>query len=238
TLLEPCASAGTTCAGAGSCLSLENLVPGDPRCADAGADAAERCGDDGGTVYRCADGYLLHCGSAYYAPGSQCVTGDDGTHWCAIGTNCSAAASCIGTLFDYCGQGNNLHESVNCAYDGYTCDLASNDDSGLPGCNTGTLLEPCASAGTTCAGDVVEVCDGYDDSEFDCAALGQTCAAQAGPAICAGPGDACTPFDTDVDVCTGSSLSLCVGGKKESLDCTTLGMKCIGAAGAESGHCG
>jgi hypothetical protein len=233
-----CMAQGGTCAGAGSCLSLEDLAPRDPRCADAGADAAERCGDDGGTVYRCSTGYLLHCGAAYYGPGSSCRTGADGTHWCATGTNCAIAGSCIGTLLDYCGAGSNLTFGINCAYDGYTCDLASNDDSGLANCNTGTLYKPCNSAGTTCAGAVVEVCDGYDDSEFDCAALGETCVAKAGPAVCVGTGDACTPFDSTVDVCTGDTIALCIGGQKQSFDCTSLGLKCVPGAGAESAHCG
>ena len=209
-----CMVQGGTCAGAGTCLSLENIAPGDPRCADAGPDAAEHCGDDGGTVYRCADQYLLHCGSAYYAPGSECMTGSDGTHWCALGQNCNLNSSCVGALLDYCSQGGNLHESVNCAYDGYTCDVASNDDSGLPNCNTGTLEKLCASAGTSCSGTTVEVCDGEELSEFDCAALGQTCSSKAGPALCVGSSDECSPFDTSVNECTGTSISLCVGGKK------------------------
>ena len=233
-----CMVQGGTCAGAGTCLSLENIAPGDPRCADAGPDAAEHCGDDGGTVYRCADQYLLHCGSAYYAPGSECMTGSDGTHWCALGQNCNLNSSCIGALLDYCSQGGNLHESVNCAYDGYTCDVASNDDSGLPNCNTGTLEKLCASAGTSCSGTTVEVCDGEELSEFDCAALGQTCSSKAGPALCVGSSDECSPFDTSVNECTGTSISLCVGGKKESFDCSSLGLSCIPGAGAASGHCG
>ena len=233
-----CMAKGGTCAGAGSCLSLENVEPGDPRCVDAGADAAEHCGDDGGTVFRCGAGYLLHCGSAYYAPGSKCTVGSDGSHWCAIGTNCSVTASCIGTLFDYCGSPSNLHESVNCAYDGYTCDLASNDDSGLPNCNTGTLYESCSVGGATCAGTTVDVCDGYQVSEFDCAAIGQACTAKSGPAICAGATDACTPFDGDVNVCSGTTLSLCVGGQKQQIDCASLGLTCVAGVGAQSGHCG
>jgi hypothetical protein len=233
-----CMAQGGTCAGAGSCLSLENVASTDPRCSDAGADAGEHCAEDGGAVYRCAQGYLLHCGSAYYGPGSQCLVGQDGTHWCAIGQNCSVQPSCIGTLLEYCGQSNNLTESVNCSYDGYTCDVATNEDSGTPGCNTGHVVKACSSAGTSCSGDVVEVCDGYDDSEFDCAAVGGTCSAKAGPALCVHADDACSPFDSDVNVCSGSTLALCVGGKKEALDCASLGMTCIPGAGAESGHCG
>jgi hypothetical protein len=151
---------------------------------------------------------------------------------------CSVSASCIGTLFDYCAQTSNLHESVNCAYDGYTCGLATNDDSGVPGCNTGAVYKTCSSAGSTCTGDVVSVCDGYQVSEFDCAALGGTCSAKAGPALCVRSDDACSPFDPGIDTCSGTTLSLCIGGQKQALDCATLGMSCVPSAGAASGHCG
>lgn len=234
-----CMAAATTCASAGSCLSLENLAPNDPRCADAGgADAAERCGDDGGTVYRCAESYLLHCGSAYYAPGSRCLTGDDGTHWCALGGNCSVQDSCIGTLNDYCGDPSNLHFSVNCAYDGYTCGMAVNDDSGITSCYTGDMDLPCSSPGTSCTGTTLQVCDGQDTSDFDCAALGDTCSTQGGAAICVHSGDTCTPFDNDVNQCNGSSISLCVGGHPVTFDCASAGLSCVPASGATSGHCG
>jgi hypothetical protein len=231
-----CMAQAQTCAQAGSCLSLEDVGASDPRCADAGADAADRCADDGGTVLRCAEGYVLHCGSAYYAPGSVCLTGSDGTLWCALSAGCSMPTSCIGTLFDYCAL--SLQESVNCAYDGYTCDVATNDDSGLPYCNTGTLAKPCASAGTSCAGTVVEVCDGLEVSEFDCAALGGTCSSKSGPALCVRSDDQCTPFDPGINACSGSTLALCVGGRKQALDCASLGLACVAGAGAESAHCG
>jgi hypothetical protein len=233
-----CMAQGSTCAQAGACLSIENLGPGDPRCADAGADAAERCADDGGTVLRCADGYVLHCGASYYAPGSQCLVGADGTHWCALSTNCTVQPSCIGPLLDYCGQGNNLNESVNCAVDGYTCDVASNDDSGLPNCNTGSLMALCSTAGTSCAGTVVDVCDGYQISEFHCAALGGTCSTHSGSSLCVRSDDQCTPFDPGVNTCSGSALSLCVGGRKQQVDCASLGMTCVPGSGATSSHCG
>jgi hypothetical protein len=233
-----CMAQASTCAQAGSCLSVENLGPGDSRCADAGADAAERCADDGGTVLRCADGYVLHCGAAYYAPGSQCLVGDDETHWCSLSTHCTVQPSCIGPLLQYCGQGSNLTFSVDCAYEGYTCDVASNDDSGSPNCNTGSLVDLCSTAGTSCTGAVVDVCDGFQISEFDCAALGGTCTATNGSARCTRSDDHCTPFDADVNVCSNNTLSLCVGGGKQQVDCASLGMTCVPGAGAESGHCG
>lgn len=232
-----CMARGTTCQQAASCLAIEYFGPTDPRCADAGPDAGESCQDDGGTVLHCNGDYALHCGAAYYAPGSQCMQGDDGTHWCSLNKSCSTSTQCLGTLLDYCGAGSNLHEAVNCAYDGYTCAIPRNKDSGLPDCITGTLSKPCNAAGTSCAGGVVEVCDGFDDSEFDCAAMGASCSAENGPALCARSDDTCTPFDRDVNQCTGTAISLCVGGHKQTFDCATVGLTCI-PGGAASGHCG
>jgi hypothetical protein len=231
-----CVAQTTTCTAAGACLALENLSPGDPRCT--GGDGGEHCGDNGATVYRCAQNYLLHCGSPYYASGSTCLTGADGTHWCALGTNCSVKDSCIGTLNDYCGAPSNLHFNVNCSYDGYTCGLAVNSDSGITSCYTGNMNLPCSSPGTSCSGTTLQVCDGTNLSDFDCAALGDTCSTQAGAAICVHSGDTCTPFDIGVNQCTGSSISLCVGGHPLTFDCASIGMSCVPASGPTSGHCG
>lgn len=234
-----CMASATTCTGAGSCLWDENLAPNDPRCADSGpADGGDYCGDDGGTVYRCSSGYLLHCDSAFYSAGSRCLTGADGTHWCALDTNCTVQDSCLGTLNDFCGLPSNLHFGQNCAYDGYTCGLASNDDSGLAGCFTGGMNEPCGSPGTSCSGTTLLVCDGFAKSPFDCAALGGTCSTQGGAAVCVHSGDTCTPFDNGLDQCSGSSISLCIGGHGLTFDCASVGKTCVPASGSTSGHCG
>lgn len=235
-----CMAAATTCGGAGACLWDENLAPNDPRCADGSApDGGDICGDDGGSVYRCASGYILHCDSAFYASGSRCLTGADGTHWCALDTNCTVQDSCLGTLNDFCGVPSNLHFGQSCAYDGYTCGLAANQDSGLAGCFTGNTYEPCSSPGTSCSGNTtLQVCDGDMQSNFDCAALGGTCSTQGGAAICVKPGDTCTPFDNAVNQCSGSSISLCVGGHPATFDCASIGKTCVPASGGTSGHCG
>jgi len=233
-----CIAAATTCAAAGSCISLENVAPSDPRCAGAGPDAGDHCGDDGGTVFRCGQRYLLHCGSAYYAPGSVCMADVDGTHWCALGNNCSTQNSCIGTINDYCGNGSVLEFGINCAYDGYTCGMAVNDDSGITSCYTGNMDLQCGSPGSTCAGTTLQVCDGSNLSNFDCAALGDTCSTQGGAAICVGTNDTCTPFDTSVNQCNGSSVSLCIGGHPVNFDCASIGKSCLPASGPTSGHCG
>ena len=82
------------------------------------------------------------------------------------------------------------------------------------------------------------VCDGFDRGEFDCATLGGTCSKTAGTARCARPGDACGPDDQAINVCTGTKLSLCVGGKTVTYDCAKDGLGCIAGTTAQSGRCG
>ncbi len=233
-----CIAAATTCQAAGECLPIENFAPGDPRCAEAGAGDAspEKCADDGGTVLRCADQYALHCGSAYYAPGSHCLQGKDKSHWCALNTNCTTASSCVGSLLDYCGSPSNLHEGINCAASGYACGI--DPEAGSPDCLTATRVETCLAVGTDCAAESVAVCDGYEVSKFDCSALGGTCSKKGGPARCVRTSDACTPLDGTMNACAGNKISLCVGGTSTSFDCATIGATCKPGAGALSGHCG
>lgn len=231
-----CIAAATTCRAAGECLPIENFAPGDPRCTAGGADAGEKCADDGGTVLRCADQYALHCGSAYYAPGSRCMQGVDKSHWCALNANCTTASSCVGSLLDYCGSPSNLHEGINCAASGYACGI--DPEAGSPDCLTATRVEKCAAVGTDCAAESVAVCDGYEISKFDCSALGGTCSKKGGPARCVRANDACTPLDGTMNACAGSKISLCVGGASTSFDCATIGATCKPGVGALSGHCG
>lgn len=231
-----CVAKAATCQAAGECLPIEDVAPGDPRCADAGADAAERCADDGGTVLRCAGQYALHCGSAYYAPGSRCLQGVDKSHWCGLNTNCVTATQCVGSLLDYCGSPSNLHEGINCAAAGLTCGI--DKEAGAPDCLTSTTVEQCPAVGTDCAAEAVTVCDGYQLSKFDCGALGGTCSKKGGPPHCVRTSDTCSPYDGTMNTCTGTKISLCVGGAPASFDCASIGQACKPGAGALSGHCG
>lgn len=233
-----CMASASSCTQAGECVSYETLAPGDPRCAaDAGVgDGGPRCTDDGGTILGCSGLYALHCNSPYYAAGTSCLLGADGTLGCALGTNCTVNASCIGSsLFDECGTGNNLHFQLNCPYAGYDCNTTQ--DGGLIGCLTGNQSLDCTALGTQCVGDVVQVCDGVNWSAFDCAALGGTCSSTGGSAICVSSGDQCTPFDPSINQCSGTNISLCVGGKKQTFDCASVGLTCLPGT-AVSAHCG
>lgn len=199
----------------------------------------ERCGNDGGAIYKCQNAYkyALNCGNAYYAPGSHCVADTDGTRWCAVGDNCNVYLSCIGSLLDYCGGPDGwTHESINCAYGGRSC--GQDSDSGVLDCLTGSSLRKCYTAGTTCVDSTVEVCDGLSVSLFDCSSIKATCSKSEGTARCMRNDDACKPSDPGINVCSGDVITLCVGGRKVSLDCKGAGLTCKPGAGAQSAHCG
>ena len=234
-----CAAKASTCVAAGACLSVEKLTLDDPRCPikDAGRDvgALQRCDTNGTSVIRCNVPDILHCNSGYYAPGSTCLQASDGRSFCATDKNC-VSTSCIGNVLEYCGGG--LHESINCAASGYTCGLDTTVDGGYTDCLTGDRIKACPQAGTDCDGTVVAVCDGFNRSEFDCKALGGTCSKIGATARCTRPNDECTPFDANVNGCSGATITLCVGGKRTDFDCATVGMSCLPGNAQQSGRCG
>lgn len=236
-----CVAKSTTCTEAGGCLLQELIGPGDPRCApiDAGPDGSIyppiQCTDNGTSVLRCTGGVpdVLHCSTAYFGPGSSCLQDTEGQFWCATGTTCSGGDSCVGSLLSYCG--GDLRFGINCAAIGNSCGTDPVEQ--LLNCLTEGQVRTCDNGGgLTCAGDVLEVCSG-SISLYDCANLGGTCVTTPGT-FCARPDDVCTPFDLDINVCTGSSISLCMGGRRVSFDCGAIGLGCVSADGSTPAQCG
>jgi hypothetical protein len=235
-----CVAMATSCVAAGKCLSEELFAAGDPRCAgldagddagDAASDAApslDTCLDNGATVQRCSGGNALHCGSAYFEGGAKCLTGADGTSWCATGTMCTQATTCAGSNLEYCGSGTQLRFGINCAAVGNTCGI--DPKTKQADCLTDGTVQLCPDTSSDCDKDRVKVCDFDRYSIFDCAKLGGTCSKDLGSALCVRPGDTCTPFDPDVNVCTGTSISLCLAGAKTSFDCASIKKTCVAGA--------
>lgn len=241
------ATKGTTCIAAGACLSQEFLAPADTRCnkipKDAGADANpgayQYCDTDAQALYRCDPQYtfdVLHCQTGYFGAGATCVLTPDGTHTCAVGPDCPTTA-CSGNQLSYC-TASGVHVVTNCADLGQVCGTDVTVDGGGLGCLTSDRLKTCATAGSECDNRIVSVCDGFDRAEFDCQALGGTCSKTAGSARCQRPTDECAPEDPKVNVCTGSKISLCVGGKSTTFDCASVGLGCVPGTGAVTGRCG
>jgi hypothetical protein len=230
-----CMANAATCQAASSCGLIETILPGDPRCADAGPDASDRCDDNGATVIRCNGRIALHCGNPYYGQGSTCLTGDEpGSYWCSTGENCTISASCLGSVLDYCGT-DTLRNSINCAAIGTAC--AFDTDAGLHDCLTEGIFQPCETLSSGCKGDAVEVCNGDRKSLFNCKDINGTCVNPQGTARCTRPDDRCTPFDLDVNLCNGSTFHLCIGGKPVDFDCAAVGLSCKPSAGAVPAQC-
>ena len=225
-----CMAQATSCAAAGACNVFEDIAASDPRCATQPNDSGAFCSDSV-TKVDCAGLFVQHCGVGQYTPGATCNVGTDQTPWCSLGgldAGCPANASCISTFQDYCGV-NGLHFRLNCANVGDSCDVT---DGGVQ-CG-----EACTTIAITCSGNTAQSCDGVEESPFDCAALGGTCSSKDNAIYCARPGDTCTPLDSDVNVCTGTTLSLCVGGTKSSFDCATISKQCVPGVVPQTPHCG
>ena len=244
-----CVAAGPTCEAGGKCLSLERFDPGDPRCdtIDAGSgsggaggagggstgtgSALDFCSADDTSVLHCGPSPVaIHCDVAYFGPGTSCLLGDNGEIWCSSGENCGISPSCSGSILEYCGGTTNLKFSINCLAIGNTCGV--DPPSGSYDCLTDGTLRLCDTLSAVCAGDVVEVCDQDTTSLFKCAELGGTCNDDQGAAYCARADDECTPYDINVNVCDGTNIKLCVGGRRVSVDCASIDRTCTTVNGS------
>lgn len=221
-----CFAAADSCLAAGSCLGWEILAPGDARCPD--GSPAERCSDDGSSVIFCGNGNrVMHCSSLAWGPGSSCVAGFEGLLWCAVGPTCNVLSTCHGNVNEYCLGDAQLPVEIDCAISGNECGIDPLE--GFADCLAEGRAQYCGGTGSACDADGrVTVCNGYVQSLYDCPDMGATCVQELGPPLCVRPGEACTPFDPDVNVCTGTTVKLCVGGEKIDFDCASIGKTCMG----------
>ena len=197
-------------------VQCERVLRGQrPHCAgelDAAVDAGgETCIDNGHSVQRCDFLDMLDCDNGDFA-NSKCMVDSDGSHWCASGTNCTIDAQCVGSVWDYCGSPGILEFSIDCSTLGLTCGLDAKSQS--VGCLTDGKLNYCVgkdqpAGGTSrCDGSTLLFCDYQNESPFHCDELDGTCDDTHAEAYCRRTGDACTPFDADVNKCAGSKVKL------------------------------
>jgi hypothetical protein len=232
-----CMAKATSCGQASACVGFEAIQPSDPRCTDAGAPS--RCLADNVTVVRCDYNEVFHCDNALFGPGAQCFKGSDGSYQCGQGSDCPPSA-CQGDLITGCMYPAKIHSDMNCAAGGFQC----GPDPQMPGAvacisEQGKILMCSAPGETQCQGDKVLVCTGYESSEYDCASrMGGTCTADGGGARCIVPPAACSPYDANVHVCNGTTISLCIDGRDVCFDCASIGLKCIEGASGATARCG
>ncbi len=230
-----CVATASSCAAALQCMPWEELADGDPRCAPDAGDP-NGCIDDGFSVLRCDDREVLHCRAANWVSGSRCLVGLDGTRECAVSDNCADPHdTCSETLHDYCDATSGLHQIEDCSVPGKIC--GTDQPSNVSDCLTRTTVERCGTFDAVCDGALLEACDAWSLSIFDCAAMGGTCSMQGGDAHCVRAADQCSAFDANINVCDGAKISLCIDGAVTSYDCGRIGAHCAAATGGQTAHC-
>ncbi len=236
--LVDCLAATNTCADAVACPAVEVLPAGSADC----MGMTSRC--DGPDVVDCTTSVREHCANALFAPGSQCAVDAMGVPRCAVGACSTPEASCdqVSSMPENeqsfvfaCVNGERL--GVDCADLGLACDALSS----MPAdsnCSAAGSPATCTDFGASeCLSGHARVCSGAYEADVDCTRLGG-CVAEGSTVRCAPSTAACSPYDADINVCSSSSVSLCLAGVRMAFDCATIGLACIPAAGAVSGHCG
>lgn len=228
-----CAAKASSCPVAAACLPYEYVESNDPRCQGADGGANGNCAPDGKAVYDCFYKRVIHCDHPYFYPGSTCLADSNGVYQCAAAQTCSGGATtCKGNIVTFCSTGNVAY-GTDCAFWGASC--GKNQATGGQDCVLNGITPTCATDSVQCVSNRVRTCFGKFFSEIDCVALGGTCASDPIP-HCTLPSDKCQQTDAAVATCTGDSIQLCVAGKSQVFDCTSIGMKCL--VGLKGGYCG
>jgi hypothetical protein len=231
--LLTCVAHAQTCAQAFACTIYEMIDQGDGRCTQS-TPTKTSCLDSA-TVLDCAGGTLEHCGVAKYTPSSTCgVDPGDGNARCLLRQAAQACTTtawqCSDTYVDRCA--GTIRERWDCATLGLSCQMGPN------GYDCDGFDAACKSLTMTCGVAMVRVCNPPYVVSYDCASLGGACSDSGNMVRCARSDDACGLADPDVNTCSGTNLNLCVGGERKSIDCATIGLRCVAGAPPQTAHCG
>ena len=133
-----------------------------------------------------------------------------------------------------------ITSSRNCVVSGQQCGTIATDSGPITDCLNDNQYASCDSTQNdgviTCSdAGLIQACGNFYLMNFDCKQLGASCVATQSSAYCHRPTDNCTPADSTVNVCNGNILTVCVDGKKTTVDCSALGATCMsGGADAPS----
>jgi hypothetical protein len=233
-----CIAQANACKDAFECVYVEPLRDDDPRCNGVVGDQCLT----GGILLDCTTEIAQKCRTPSYGPGSECELGPFGAGRCALSIceqDSSPPPRCTSSVYVRCDPATNLRVAQDCNTVGLTCPEGAEGADAQ--CATADGVFPCDEPGQTlCApdGTRARVCDGALASEFDCTAMDGSCHEEKSGARCVRPTDTCSPDTVGIDVCQGSTISLCVGGQALTFDCADVGLSCIPPSGQEHGHCG
>jgi len=237
-LMLGCIARSEGCTEALECAYVEPLDNDDPRCTGVVGDQCLMTG----ILLDCTTELAEKCRTPYYGAGSECQLGLSGGGRCALSTcmqDTSPPPRCTAGVYVRCDPATNLRVAQDCNTVGLTCPEGAEGADAQ--CATEDGVFPCDEPGKAiCAPDStrVRVCDGALASEFDCTAMDGMCQNESFGGRCVLATDNCTPDEPGIDVCQGSTISLCIGGKKVSFDCADLGLSCIPSSGQDGGYCG
>jgi hypothetical protein len=231
-------------AAAPSCEAAGAALPVQP--ADAGSTCGLTCAEPT-VIASCtpeAGTFLVPCSPPYFGQAGACFADDAGalcvnTGACKTGLSCSTDQT---TLLDCLPPDDNTFVSYDCTLTGRDCAVLSKSglaDCVLPGHNTAPC--PLHDRRDACDGTSVLACAGglTAQTEFDCFAVGRTCAiSSAGDARCVATTDTCTPFDPGQNQCSGTKITVCIGGAPSSYDCSAIGKSCVAGGANQTAHCG
>jgi hypothetical protein len=188
-----------------------------------------------------AGAFTLPCTAPYFGQTGNCYT-DAGAAACLTVGTCTAGTSCTdpNTLVDCVSVKLDAFTAYDCTLSGRQCTSQGLHLAGclVPGHNTTPC--PLQDVRDQCDGTSVLHCAGglMAQTELDCAPIGRTCSSASSSARCVGLADTCTPFDSTMNVCSGSTISLCIGGVPQSFDCQSQQMQCLPGSATQSAHCG
>jgi hypothetical protein len=234
-----CMAAASTCDAAYACAYIRPLDAGLGPC-------SEGCVDGGSAIVRCVNGVALEspCSPPLWEDGGSCFF-DNLLKAPFCGTSAAGCSpgglSCAGaTTLSYCpatGAGSNAW-SLDCEVFGEVCVPGTpyNCDSPLDASVCGPVVG--SEVGCTPDSRAIRYCNQQPriHTTFDCTLSGRTCAlSSAGLPFCKGCNDTCTPFDTTMNQCSGSNVTICVDGVSKAYDCAAIGKQCLTQNG---GHCG
>jgi hypothetical protein len=230
-----CIAKANACQDALNCVALVSVAQNDPRCNADGGPPPQLCLDPN-TVLRCDYPVIFNCPNEYFGAGAYCGPTADGGADCITGmlpTGQTCGAFCASNIEKAC-EANDLF-AVNCDSQGLTCGVA---DGGLTECVSGGTVN-CSAGSIRCGGDTVWVCAAaFFETPYECAAEGEGCVGGDFPR-CTPKTPDCTPEDSDINVCNGSTLSVCVDGRHRCVDCAAIGQSCLGPDSMHpSGRCG
>lgn len=234
-----------------ACVPFEEIDRADPRTDPACVDGGIVGSCAGDTKISCFGGnigsWATNCTNPTFAAGSQCAAADGRARCDVTVTGCPVGPQCVdGTeplsVTDFCFDAGGVpaHAKYDCRARGQSC------QAGVEGC----AVTPCAvHLRTQCEDDTrLSVCVIDELTTLDCAAAGPSsrCIRYGVAAYCSGPHDECTPYDPlpaggqGINSCDGTSIRLCIGGRKVSADCRDAGVGFVCRTGnaPKTSYCG